>query len=146
MDPKAHWEKVYTDKAATQVSWYEPELRVSLELLRATGVGPGARIIDVGGGASTLVDSLLDSGFHRITVLDISSKALAIARERLGIRGRDVQWLEADITQARFGHPFDLWHDRAVFHFLTDPGDRQKYIEQVTQSLVPGGHLISGIL
>lgn len=142
MDLKAHWENVYTEKLPTEVSWYQAEPRLSLELIAATGIAPDARIVDVGGGACVLVERLVQTGFRNITVLDISSKALHKAQERLGDAARQVEWIEADITQAQFAEPFDLWHDRAVFHFLTEPESRREYVGALMRGLKPGGHLI----
>ncbi len=143
MDSKTHWENVYASKAVKEVSWYRQHLEQSLRLIATTGVHRDAAIIDIGGGASTLVDDLLDQGFGNLTVLDISASALANASTRLGNRAQQVNWLEADITKAVLPqNHFDLWHDRAVFHFLTEPEDRRRYVEQVRQSLKPGGHII----
>ena len=143
MDSKSHWENIYKTKASTQVSWYQEHLQTPLRLIELTGVEKTARIIDIGGGASTLVDDLLERGFEHITVLDISSAAIDAARERLGSRADEITWIEADITKISLPyHYYDLWHDRAVFHFLTSAGDCQKYIEAVKHSLKPGGHVI----
>ncbi|MBV6342920.1 class I SAM-dependent methyltransferase [Candidatus Magnetobacterium casense] len=139
---KDHWEGVYTNKLHTHVSWYEEYPEVSLKLIGAAGIAPDANIIDVGGGASTLVDTLLGHGYQRITVLDISASAMANSRQRLGEQAHRVKWLEADITEVKLPEQYDLWHDRAVFHFLTDAGDRRKYVRAVKQSLKPGGHLV----
>ena len=143
VDSKSHWENIYKKKATTQVSWYQQHLQMSLQLIERTGVEKTARIIDIGGGASTFVDDLLERGFEHITVLDISSAAIDAARKRLGSRADKVTWIEADITKVALPHhQYDLWHDRAVFHFLTSAGDCQKYIEAVKHSLKPGGHVI----
>jgi ubiquinone/menaquinone biosynthesis C-methylase UbiE len=140
---KSHWEDVYTRKAATEVSWYQPRPEKSLKLIARTGVGTTARIIDVGGGASTLVDALLTQGFQHVTVLDIAAAALETAKRRVGERADEVTWLEADITQANLPSAYyDVWHDRAVFHFLTEAADRRSYIDAVERSLKPGGHII----
>ncbi len=140
MDSKAHWEQIYRTKGPDQVSWFEAEPRHSLDLVQRVAPGGDAAIIDVGAGAATLVDGLLDAGYRRITVLDISAAALAQAQRRLGERARLVDWREADVRTARFApHAFDVWHDRAVFHFLTEPADRQAYVAQVRQALRPGG-------
>jgi ubiquinone/menaquinone biosynthesis C-methylase UbiE len=143
MPSGSHWEKVYATRAPDAVSWYQPHATLSLDLIRRIGVAPGTRIIDVGGGASTLVDDLLADGKADITVLDISASALRLARDRLGTRAAQVHWIEGDIT--RVGLPagaYDNWHDRAVFHFLTEPADRAAYVEQVRRSVRPGGHVI----
>jgi 2-polyprenyl-3-methyl-5-hydroxy-6-metoxy-1,4-benzoquinol methylase len=142
-ESKSHWEKVYAEKGATSVSWYQEHARRSLSLVRGTGVAKSAAIIDVGGGASTLVDDLLADGYSNITVLDLSSAALAAAKQRLGAKAAGVQWMEADITRADLpAHHYDVWHDRAVFHFLTEPGQRRAYVEAVRRSVKPGGHVI----
>lgn len=143
MHTKDHWENVYTSKQATGVSWFQEHAEQSLRLIRDTGVTHSAEIIDVGGGASTLVDDLLHNQFHAITVLDLSAAALNAARTRLGPMGRQVRWLEGDITQITLPtHAFDVWHDRAVFHFLTSKEARQSYVDAVTRSVKPGGHVI----
>ena len=142
MDRKAHWEAIYTTKAPTDVSWFQASPDLSLELIAATGAGKNARIIDVGGGASMLVDQLLEARCTRVTVLDISAAALRHAKERLGQRADHVTWLEADVTAGRLAGTFDVWHDRAVFHFLTDTDDRKRYIEALDRSVPSGGHLI----
>ena len=143
MHSKDHWEKVYTTKAAEGVSWYQPHAEQSMALIRATGANKQAAIMDVGGGASTLVDDLLVEGCTQLTVLDLSDEALAVSQRRLGAPARSVQWLVADITQAEFApHSIDVWHDRAVFHFLTSPQDREAYVRQVVHAVKPGGHVI----
>jgi len=142
MDRKAHWETIYAAKAPTEVSWYQASPTLSLELIEAIGAGKNARIIDIGGGASLLVDHLLDRGYPNLTVLDISANALRRAKERLGERAGRVIWLEADATAGELGGPYDIWHDRAVFHFLTDPQDRTRYVQAVERAIAPGGHLI----
>lgn len=140
---KSHWENIYTIKDSAEVSWYQQHPAISLELINSTGVAKEAQIIDVGGGASTLVDALLAQGFEHLTVLDIASAALEKSKARLGERANGVEWLEADITQVTLPrHNYDLWHDRAVFHFLTDAGDRRSYVNALAESLKPGGHLI----
>ncbi|MGK4002072.1 class I SAM-dependent methyltransferase [Sorangium sp. So ce1036] len=143
MSSKQHWEQVYVTKPATGVSWYAPHLDRSLELIERAAGARDARIIDVGGGASTLVDDLVDRGYGAVTVLDLSEQALAVARERLGPRAADVTWLAADITTSALPEAqFDIWHDRAVFHFLTDREARRRYVANVTRSVRPGGHVI----
>ena len=143
MQSKEHWEKVYTTKSPESVSWFQEHAEQSLRLIRETGAGNGAAIIDVGGGASTLVDDLLAEGYSRLSVLDLSKEALAVAQKRLGQLSGKVQWIEADVTQASLPrHTFDVWHDRAVFHFLTEPEQRQAYVETVLQAVKPGGHVI----
>ncbi|HEX9628135.1 MAG TPA: class I SAM-dependent methyltransferase [Acidiferrobacterales bacterium] len=143
MDPKSHWQKIYTRKPATDVSWYRAHLDNSLTLIRATGVNGDEAIIDVGCGASTLVDDLLDAGYRNLSVLDVSSSALACARERLGGRAARVDWREADIARATLPrHRYSVWHDRAVFHFLTREEDRARYVGTVRHAVKPGGHVI----
>jgi SAM-dependent methyltransferase len=144
MDKTAHWEDVYQTKSSTEVSWYEPDPKQSLDLiLKAAGEMRG-RVIDVGGGQSFLVDRLLDSGFKQVAVLDISSAAIEATKARLGERAAQVEWMVADITQAESLGEFDIWHDRAVFHFITDPDDRERYIKLLKRSLPSGGHFIVG--
>ena len=145
-DPErqAHWENVYQIKAERDVSWFEESPTISLDLIHATGVKPDASIIDIGGGTSRLVDTLLDEGFKVITVLDISEKALATSKARLGTRAAHVQWVVADITTWEPSQTYDVWHDRAVLHFLTDPKDRAAYAERVLRAVRPGGHVIIG--
>jgi SAM-dependent methyltransferase len=143
MQSKEHWEKVYQTKPTDAVSWFQEHAEQSLRLIRETGVPLSASIIDVGGGASTLVDDLLAAGYQALTVLDLSRAALASAQERLGEKATSVQWLEANITTAELPiHAHDVWHDRAVFHFLTEPADRQAYIDLVLRAVKPGGHVI----
>ena len=143
MENKTHWEHIYHTKESTQVSWYQRHPRLSLQYIQNTGVGKSAHIIDVGGGTSTLVDHLLDNGFQHITVLDIAAAAFEVAQQRLGQRATSVTWLEADITQTTLPHHrYDIWHDRAVFHFLTKAQDRQNYINTVKETVKPGGHVI----
>lgn len=143
MDRKRHWEQVYSSKASDAVSWFQEHADLSLGLIRGTGLGKDAAIIDVGGGASTLVDDLLAENYTALTVLDLSAVALAAARQRLGARAGRVTWVEGDILQADFAaHSFDIWHDRAVFHFLTAADDRRAYVRQVMRCLRPGGHVI----
>ena len=127
MTDKTHWEKVYSSNAPTAVSWYQPEAHLSLELIKRAEPRRDAPIIDIGGGASTLVDGLLDAGYRDVTVLDIAPTALSIAKRRLGDRANVVQWLAADILNADMPHArYMVWHDRAVFHFLTDENDRTR--------------------
>ncbi len=144
IDRKTHWERVYSTKGETGVSWYQGEPRLSLELIRSVAPPARGRIIDVGGGASVLVDRLLDLPFEKIAVLDISETALTHAKARLGERADRVEWITADITEVdhlKLG-TFDIWHDRAVFHFLTEAADRRRYVELARQTLPDGGHLV----
>lgn len=143
MEIKPYWEQIYHTKAVTQVSWYQLHPSLSLQHIQNTGVSKTGHIIDVGGGASTLVDHLLEDGFQQVTVLDISAAALEIVQQRLGPRARLVTWLEADITRATLPHQeYDVWHDRAVFHFLMEREDRQRYVNAVREAVKPGGHVI----
>jgi SAM-dependent methyltransferase len=143
MSNKQHWDQVYHTKPATGVSWYAPHLQRSLELIERAVDGSDARVIDVGGGASTLVDDLLDRGYRDVTVLDLSEQALAVAKARLGARAHGVTWIAADATTAELpAARYDVWHDRAVFHFLTDEGARRRYVASVRRSVRPGGHVI----
>jgi SAM-dependent methyltransferase len=139
MSVKDHWEKIYSTKPDSEVSWTEPDPRTSLSLIRE--LCPSGRIIDVGGGTSVLTDRLLDAGYS-VAVLDISEAALARARERLGTRADQVRWIFADVTAAPDLGMFDLWHDRAVFHFLTDPADRAAYIALLSRTIPVGGHVV----
>lgn len=142
MGDKPHWEGIYRDKAPDSVSWYQEHPGYSLELIQAAGIGKGQPIIDIGGGASRLAGLLLGAGYMDLTVLDIASTALAHAQRRLGERAQRITWLEADATDFSSGRRYALWHDRAVFHFLTAPADRQRYLANLRQSLLPGGQVI----
>jgi ubiquinone/menaquinone biosynthesis C-methylase UbiE len=143
MQSKEHWEEVYRSKAATSVSWFQEHARQSVKLIRQTGVAEDAHVIDVGGGASTLVDDLMAAGFANVTVLDLSEAALSAAKARLGDRARDIQWLVGDVTRLELPvHAYDVWHDRAVFHFLTAVEERVAYVRSVLRSVKPGGHVI----
>lgn len=139
---KEHWDRIYTDLSPDEVSWYQKEPALSLEMIHRTGLGKDGLIIDIGGGASVLVDRLVDEGYRNIAVLDLSAKALACARQRLGKREDQVEWIEADVTGVVLSRVYDLWHDRAVFHFLTEADDRKKYLETMRRSVRPGGHVI----
>lgn len=143
MSNREHWEKVYQTKNETDVSWYQPHLQRSLDLILHTGIGRDARIVDIGGGASTLVDDLLDRGFHFITVVDIAQAPLDAAKKRLGERAEQVNWLVGDVTTLDFPRDaFDLWHDRAVFHFLNSEAARKAYLDRVCCSVRKGGHIV----
>jgi ubiquinone/menaquinone biosynthesis C-methylase UbiE len=142
LDTKVHWEQIYNTKPSTDVSWYQTHPSLSLKLIEATGIGKGKSIIDVGGGTSVLVDCLLDKGFKELAVLDISQSALEIAKKRLGIRAENVEWIEADATEFQPPQHFDLWHDRAVFHFLTNEEDRRKYVNVLKRTLNASGHIV----
>jgi len=145
MDARTHWEKVYTSKAPDQVSWYRAHLETSLALIEESARSRDDSIIDVGGGESTLVDDLLARGFQNITILDVSQVAMDITRKRLGQAADRVHWLLADITQTELEpKAYNVWHDRAVFHFLTAPQQRVAYVRQVARSVKPGGYVIVG--
>jgi len=143
MDAKRHWEQVYRTKPATAVSWYQPEATLSVDLIKRVVSDLATPIIDVGGGASTLVDGLLEAGYSDVTVLDLAGSALSAAQERLGKRASRVKWVEANVLSAAFVEGrYGLWHDRAVFHFLTDPTDRERYVAQSQRAVRQGGHVI----
>jgi SAM-dependent methyltransferase len=144
MRTKEHWERVYGTTDPTKVGWYQEHPELCLKLIASVGLGKESPILDVGGGASLLVDELLDLGYENLTVLDISITALEHAKSRLGERAHLVTWVDADITQLPPTNQFDLWHDRAVFHFLTDTRDRRKYVKALSQALSAGGHLVIG--
>lgn len=145
MNAQEHWEHIYATKAADQVSWYTPHLNASLELVERASVSRTATVIDVGGGESTLVDDLLARGYDNISVLDISQTAVDACKKRLGKNAQRVNWITADIMQVQLpASQFDVWHDRAVFHFLTDPSDRAAYVRQVLHAVKRGGHVIIG--
>lgn len=141
---KRHWEQVYTDKDAQQVSWYQGRPSTSLELIGRAGVASTDALIDVGGGASTLVDHLLARGFTDVSVLDIAERALVAARQRLGEAADKVNWIQCDITEFVPERQYRLWHDRAVFHFLTEGADQAAYVSALHRGLQPGGHLLIG--
>jgi ubiquinone/menaquinone biosynthesis C-methylase UbiE len=143
MQRKEHWDRVYSNKADAELTWHQPRLEISLSLLEEAGLSSASRIIDVGGGSSTLVDDLVNKGLDQVTVLDVSPVALEQSRKRLGDAAARVEWLAADITELPLpGRCYDLWHDRAVFHFLTEREDRRRYLANLRRSLKPGGHVI----
>lgn len=143
MSSQTHWEKIYGSKAPDAVSWYRPHLETSLELIQRAAPARSASIIDVGGGESTLVDDLLAQGYQNITVLDISQTAIDATMKRIGTASAQVRWLVADITATQLEPAtYDLWHDRAVFHFLTAPEARVAYVRQVAKAVKSGGHVI----
>lgn len=143
MSNRTHWENVYQTKAVETVSWFQEHAERSLALIQSIGDSRSASIIDVGAGASTLVDDLLTDGYENISVLDLSSEALSLAGKRLGPKGRDVKWIVGDICSAELPErAYDIWHDRAVFHFLTDEADRRRYVAQVWNAVRPGGFVI----
>ena len=137
-----HWDHVYVSRTFDRVSWYQPVPERSLRFIQDAVTSPDAAIIDVGGGASTLVDNLLDSGFSDVTVLDISDNALHQARKRLGIRADAVDWVVADVRKFLPDRKFSVWHDRAVLHFLIDIEDRAQYLEAMRRALLPGARLV----
>lgn len=141
-DRRAHWEQVWRTKAPQQVSWYQPEPTVSLELIEAAGIAKDDGIIDVGGGASVLVDRLLDRGYANLAVLDIAGAAIQASRARLGPLAARVEWHEADVTSFDPPRRYGLWHDRAVFHFLTEAAGRQSYVATLRKTLKPGGAVV----
>lgn len=141
MTRKQHWEDAYETDGPTDVSWFQVRPDTSLDLLTANAARDGG-ILDAGGGASTLVDYLLDAGYSRLAVLDLSAAALAHARARLGDRAAAVEWFEGDVTSFDPPHRFAAWHDRAAFHFLTDPADRRGYVASLIRTLQPGGHVV----
>ncbi len=139
---REHWQEVYRARRSEERSWFQPEPAVSLDLIAQAGADDSARVIDVGGGTSHLVDALLSRGYAHLTVLDISSAALDEAKLRIGAQAAQVQWIEADVTSGVALGEVDVWHDRAVFHFLTDPADRAAYVQALENALVAGGHAI----
>jgi SAM-dependent methyltransferase len=145
MNAQEHWDRIYRTKAPDQVSWYSPHLSASLELIERASGSRAAQIIDIGGGESTLVDDLIAQGYQDITVLDISQTAIDANKKRLGRKAERVHWLAADVTKIKLEPAcLDVWHDRAVFHFLTGSKKRAAYVRQVGQALRPGGHVIIG--
>lgn len=142
---REHWERVYATNAPDQVSWYAPHLAASLALIERAAASLSAAILDVGGGSSSLVDDLLARGYRNLTVLDISETAIEAGRKRLGRDAERVRWIAADITQVQLeSAQFDVWHDRAVFHFLTRPADRAAYVCRAAGAVRPGGHIVMG--
>jgi len=143
MEAHRHWQTIYGSRSPEELSWYQPQAQVSLDLIRRVAPDTRASILDVGGGASTLVDGLLAAGYRRLAVLDVSGLALDQSRRRLGAAASAVTWIEGDVLSAALpvgGH--DVWHDRAVFHFLTEPDQRRRYVEQVRRTVRPGGHVL----
>jgi 2-polyprenyl-3-methyl-5-hydroxy-6-metoxy-1,4-benzoquinol methylase len=138
----AHWQNVYKEKAENQVSWFQETPAVSLELIEAVHQKFDSAIIDIGGGASRLVDVLVREGYRDLTVLDVSENAIAMAKARLGEPAEMVKWIVADVTQWEPTRRYDLWHDRAAFHFLTEAPDRTAYVECLADALRPGGYAI----
>ena len=141
---KTHWENVYSTKGEKEVSWFQENPAPSLELIELAKPRRDAAIVDIGGGASHLVDHLVVLGFQNITVLDLSEAALAAAKARLGDKAAQVQWIAVDVTKWYPTQPFDIWHDRAAFHFLTAPDDRAAYVARLDKAIKPGGSVIIG--
>jgi ubiquinone/menaquinone biosynthesis C-methylase UbiE len=139
---KDHWERVYQKHAPTEVGWYQAYPETSLKLINNTGVGHDSRIIDVGGGTSKLSEHLLHQGYKELTVLDISSNSIKKAKSQLGEKSSRINWIEGDVARYGFVEHYDVWHDRAVFHFLTKDGDRKGYVNSLNQVLKLYGHLI----
>lgn len=139
---KDHWEKVYENKSPLELSWYQKTPSLSLKLIENAKLKKDAAIIDVGGGASLLVDHLYERGYRNLAILDISRRALEHAKQRLGDSATTISWFEADVTDFVSPSQFDLWHDRAVFHFLTDEHDRKRYVETLLRTLNPGAQVI----
>ncbi len=144
LERQAHWQNVYQTKDEQTVSWFQEKPDISLDLIHATGVDAGASIIDIGGGASRLVDALISEGFKVVAVLDLSEKALATSKARLRAKAGQVEWIVADVTKWQPSQNYDVWHDRAALHFLTDPKDRAAYVERVLKAVRVGGHVIIG--
>lgn len=141
---KSHWEKIYHGKATNEMSWYQPKPITSIRVIENLKIAKSARIIDVGGGDSLLVDHLLDLGYTNITVLDISEKAIQSAKNRLGTRANNVHWIEADVASFTPHHQYDFWHDRAAFHFLIDIEEIDFYVSTVSSAISVGGFLVIG--
>lgn len=143
MDAKTHWENVYATKEPEAVSWYRAHLEISLALIERAAQSRSASIIDIGAGESTLVDDLLATGYENITVLDVSQTAIDVTKKRLGLLAKQIDWIVADITQAQLEPlAYDVWHDRAVFHFLTSIEQRAAYVRQAAHAVKPGGYVI----
>lgn len=142
MDRKAHWDGVYRAKAPDQLTWFQPRPETSLRLIEEANLGPEARIIDVGGGTSTLTENLLEAGYRELTVLDVSAAALEVSGQRLAGRAAEIEWIEADVTRFEPSRQWDLWHDRAVFHFLIDPEDVRAYRVSMLRALAKNGQAV----
>ena len=142
MNKKQHWEQVYQTKSSDSVSWFQPKPELSIQLINDCNIGKDKNIIDVGAGASRLVDFLIDDGYAKVSVLDLSENALSISKKRLAHKSDKVNWIVQDITHFQPEQKYSLWHDRAVFHFLTDKNDRQKYREILESSIEEGGKVI----
>ena len=145
-DAKEHWENIYQTKKSNEVSWHQKKPKTSLNLISGINLDKGAKIIDIGAGDSKLVDNLLAVGFRNITVLDVSSNALNRVKKRLGNRANDVKWIVSDLMEFKTNNRYDLWHDRAVLHFLTEEEEINRYVEKIKQLLKPNGYLIVSTL
>lgn len=141
-DSRAHWQRIFTDREPEEVSWFEEMPKTSIELIEEAAPPLDAGILDVGGGTSRLAGQLVTAGYTDVTVADISNTALQRARAELGAEANTVKWIEADVRDHDFGRTFDLWHDRAVFHFMVQTADRDRYLAVLRRTLRPGGHLI----
>ena len=141
---QSHWESIYATRGEAEVSWFQESPAVSLDLIKAAGVTPRSSIIDIGGGASRLVDALIAEGYDDLTVLDVSEAALSTAKGRLGRAAAVVKWIVADVVTWQPPQAYDLWHDRAALHFLTGADDRTAYVERLSKGVRPGGHVIIG--
>lgn len=141
-DRSTHWDHVYATKGEAEVSWFQDSPAISLELIRAANPDPGASVIDIGGGASRLVDALLQHGYRDLAVLDLSAHALDAAKRRIGHAASMVDWIVADATTWQPAKTYDIWHDRAAFHFLTEARDRAAYVERLRSAVASGGHVI----
>lgn len=142
MSREQHWRNIYGSKPATSVSWYQQKPLVSLSMIAAAGIAPGSPLIDIGGGASKLVDCLINKGYSDLTILDIAPEALEVTKQRLGDKAASVDWIIADVTAWTPNRRWTLWHDRAVFHFLTDEADRRAYRDTLASATMPNGHVI----
>jgi SAM-dependent methyltransferase len=141
-DRRSHWDRLYSTRSAEELSWFQKHPALSVELIEDSGAERSAKVIDIGGGDSLLVDALLGLGYVDLTVLDVSPVALARAQQRLGEHARSVRWVGRDVTQLEPVGEYDLWHDRAVFHFMTAEADRISYIEAMNRAIRPGGHAV----
>jgi SAM-dependent methyltransferase len=142
MDVKAHWDQMYATKSPDEVSWYQVRPEVSLQLIESTGADHDARILDVGAGASRLIDELLRSRFEHVGALDVAEAALTLVKARLGPKAKNVEWFAGDVTTFESPHAWDVWHDRAVFHFLVDSDAQRAYVRSLERSVIPGGYAI----
>ena len=142
MSSSDHWNKAYTEKSEAELSWHEDDPAVALDLMKDAGLSAASSVIDIGAGTSRLMERLLDLGLEDLTALDLSQQALAEARQRLGAREKQVKWVVGDITSWAPTRCYDIWHDRAVFHFLVEPEDRAAYVQRLSRSLEPGGHAL----